>query len=254
MARMSCINALSRTSWILLIEGLLPTEVLKRRQVLKLILHSLWAAFILNLMFHNIVNGIKANNFMLINRMVYVLMPVMTSFAKSVAVLTNKKCFISLLKDLRSNIFNRHSEKQNEHIQFVDKISKIMLRYFTITMGLFLSVACLLPIITNVRILIPSPYNLGRYEILYKILHFFVILYMGLNAACFDLLYLSLMGLCIAQLNILQENLTYPLKSAYTLDSKIIDGNVEECLRHCVILHEMINKWVHIYNSECMVL
>lgn len=236
--KLSCIEAVSTTTSILLAEGLLPSANRHRFYPSKLIFHLIANALVVGVLITNILNGIRAGNATFINQMTCVLIPVVNLDAKSFTIFKNKNCFVSIMEDLKSDIFNTHSDKLNVHIQLVNKVSRLMSRYFMITMGVFVIFSCILPMMTNIRLLIPSPIDLGQLHILYEIMHFCCTTYLGINSTCFDVLYVSILGICIAQLNILETRLSNIYEESNKADINELDTILSECIK----LHDLINK------------
>lgn len=245
MSRTSCLQVISRTSNILLRQGFLPVKHEKQVPVLKLTFHLICYIFFYNLAIKNIINAINTSDIVLLNRvMCTVTLPVTTHITKTLTVIKNRKCFLLLLDDLNSDIFNRHSNEQNKIIQRVDYFAKLLLMYYTTVGILFLSMATFVPMIMDIRMLLPMPYNIENVDIYYKFVHTFITLYFGFNGVMFELLYFSMMGLCAAQLRILQSKLKSILESSLERKkhcSTSIQCIIEETLKECVILQELIN-------------
>ncbi|GJQ66183.1 hypothetical protein Trydic_g4243 [Trypoxylus dichotomus] len=177
--------------------------------------------------------------------MVCILIPEINLTVKGLILLKNKKCFVSILEDLNSDTFNIRNKKLNKHIQLVHKVSRLILRYFTLIMSTFLLIASVLPLMTNMKMLIPNPIESGRFEFIYRITHLLFTTYMAINSASLDVLYASLIGLCVAQLNILDARLENLFKGANErqLTKNFNDKHtiIGKRLRECIILHETIN-------------
>lgn len=164
--------------------------------------------------------------------------------AKSWTLLSNKQCFFSILMDLESGIFNKHSEKLNEHIKFIYRVSRIIYRYFVLALFAYLLVGSFLPIIINIGLIIPSPFEDGPFDIYYRMYHFFATAYMAFNTVGFDVLYLTLISLCVAQLDILKERLSnvfQEVKLSYDEDG-VGKKTPQQILKECVMLHQLINE------------
>ncbi|GJQ66728.1 hypothetical protein Trydic_g15859 [Trypoxylus dichotomus] len=188
----------------------------------------------------NIINAIKDGDQVFLNQMICIIIPEINLVAKGLAIIVHRRRFLSLLDDLNSDPFNGHSDKLNIHIQLVHKFGGIMLRIFRTSIVVFLIIASVLPIVTNQHILIPSPIELGRFSILYEIVHLMFSTYMGINSICFDVLYVCIIAVCIAQLDILRDRLIHVYEDSIdTIQGKY--RTTDELLVECVILHEMIN-------------
>lgn len=243
MNKVNCFYVISKATWIHLKQGLILSEELRIVEIFRSILHYIIHIFMLSILVLNINNGIKSQNVSLVNRMVCLLIPVSNLIAKALTLQKNRKCFLRLLEDLQSDAFNTHSEKSNTHIQFVDKIRALMLKYFMITIGVFLLVGSVLPVIINIDLLIPNPIRDGRYEVIYRILHFIGTTYFGFNSGCFDVLYVSLIAMCIAQLKILEEELVNIVGNSSEREFiELGNGNLKERLKQCVVLHVTIDQ------------
>ncbi|GJQ66207.1 hypothetical protein Trydic_g4265 [Trypoxylus dichotomus] len=62
--------------------------------------------------------------------------------------------------------------------------------------------------------IIPTPFEMGKYDVIYKAMHVVMCVYLGLNSTSFDVLYMTLLGICIAQLYILEEMLMHVYEEA----------------------------------------
>ncbi|KAK9730329.1 hypothetical protein QE152_g15295 [Popillia japonica] len=89
--------------------------------------------------------------------------------------------------------------------------------------------------------MVPASFDTGRLDIVYKTAHLFTAVYLGFNSTALDIMYIVLMALCAAQLNILKERLSSILKNN-RVDAKDMDEVIDGMLRNCVILHEAINR------------
>lgn len=207
MVKMNCIEPLMRVSNVLLREGLYPKEKLENLQLVKIILHFGFYALILSCVVMNGVDAVKTGNAMALNHATCIFFPTFNLAVKAMVVLRKRKYFLSLMEDLRSDVFNSHSEKLNEYVKFVHRTTELILRYYTIVMSAYVSITSVLPFVTNAKMMIPPPFDMKQYVVIYNILHVFIGAYLALNAASFDVLFMSLLGSCIAQLYILEQRL-----------------------------------------------
>lgn len=246
MVRISCTEPFTKTSWVLVSEGLLSEKKPTKVEIIKLLLHFTYYLLSFGLMMLSIVNAIKTNDILSLNRVICMIIAEVTVFAKSLSALLNGKCLLSILKDLQSDSFNRHNLEQNRYIQTVNWIANFILRYYVGLVAVFLSVTCLLPFFFDVGMMIPPPFDITKFAFLYKSANFFIVSYLSVNSVSCDVLYTSIMGLCIAQLTILQEKLMYALNEARALDeSRNFKGpylEEEQMLIECVTLHEILNR------------
>ncbi|GJQ66199.1 hypothetical protein Trydic_g4258 [Trypoxylus dichotomus] len=176
-----------------------------------------------------------------------VFIPTLIFVAKISTLFINKENYLWLLETLRGDVFNTHSESLNEHVQLVKQVGKVLLTYLAITMTVFLSIVSLLPLFINMDLLIPLPYRFDKFESYYKLCHLFITGYLCINSACLDLLFLSMLGLCMAELNILEERLSNILPDTlgkYESETFNLEFLVEEYLVECIVLHDTINKYV----------
>lgn len=236
---MNCLQVVSKPSWILLKLGLLPSKNKQKMWLLKTISHCLLYTFMLSLLILNILKGIRLNKAMFVNRMISLFIPGLNLLAKFLSIRKNDIYYLSALENLKSDIFNIRNKKTNQHIQLAEKISTLLLRYFAITISAIVFAACVLPIAIKTEPLIPCPIYIGKYVIFYNILHFPFIVYFAINTSCFDVLYMTLLGICIAQLTILEERLV-SLENIDVGDINKASRDVEEALRECIALHKMI--------------
>lgn len=246
MTKISCVEAISKISDSLLLHGLLPTKKIKRYQLLKVILQIVFYFVVLNLIIKNIVNALRKSDMILLNRMVCaMLIPVSMLLAKVIAVFKNKHYFFIILEYLDSNIFNDHNEELNRNIQKIAYIARLILRYYTIVGAAYLSLSTFLPMVMDISLLLPMPYNIGKFNVYYKYIHLLVMVYLTFQSLYFDMLYLSLLGLCVAQVHILQMKLRDIFensKEKATLYAVELNVITEEILKECVILHKLLDK------------
>lgn len=244
MPNARCDDVLSKSRRVLLKTGLWPTSKRTKYAIPKLIFNFIFHSTILTMIVCNIVDAKRRNDNTKLNWMMCVLCPVLTYIAKVTTISTNKIGFYSILDDLKSRTFNAHNGKLNEHIRQIDKISKLLLGYLTTTVLAFSAAGSILPIILQTEVMIfPAPMNLGKYSILYKIIHLFMTTYVSFNTVGLDVLYMSLLGLCRAQLDILEDRLSYILEDV-TNNRNDIEINVmmRYVVRECSILHDAVNE------------
>lgn len=243
MTNLNCAKLLTKTNWVLLKEGFLFEKDMGKIQLLKLILHVLYCIFIVILIGSSIGRAISIKDISVLNQLLCMFISAITVFAKEFTLLKHRFCFISIVSDARSDTFNAHNTKLNQHVLFVDRISELTLRYYIFIAIIFLSVTCLSPFVLNMKMMIPPPMDIRDYDYLYKIVHCLVIFYMSINSVTFDVLYISILGLCVAQLGILEERLTEIFKEAITKNgTKESYMEHYQVLKECVILHETINQ------------
>lgn len=94
MAKINCIEPLSRVNRVLAIEGLLPSgKARKEIQILKLILHTLFFVTTLFFIIMNGINAIKRGNGKALSHITCIFMPVVNLLMKLTAVLQKKGNF-----------------------------------------------------------------------------------------------------------------------------------------------------------------
>lgn len=238
---MNCFHVISISRRILLKQGLLPSRNKRKLRILKMMLHCLMYTIALSVLLINIIKGIRQHNPMFVNRMMCIVIPMLNILAKWLAILKNEKYYLSVLVMLKSDIFNTSDNKLSRHILLVEKISRLMSRYFIVTIGALFLVAGVLPIITEIEPLMPCPVDIGQYRILYNILHMPVAFYFAINSIGFDLLLMSLLGICVGELSILEERLV-GLENSNARNVNVISSNVQKALNECLVLHQMINE------------
>lgn len=245
MIAINCLQPLSDPYWFLKKIGLWPVNRLTKSIVLKLILHLLIAIFVATMIIQNIINAIHTKDFPLFNWMTCLLPPFLNWHIKVTTLFKKRNIFFSILDDLRSTTFNIHSKELNKYIQRIDRISKMLVKYFEAFIGVYVVICCLLPFVTDIKVGLPASFNLGKYDIVYKVGHVFFTIYVGGSSVAYDALYMSLMALCVAQLNILQARLTdlvddgknHHLNEALDFPEDLS----EDILRECLLLHKAIN-------------
>lgn len=250
--RINCFQPLRKPMWLLKVSGLWPLVIVTKLIGLQYLCNFIFDVLILYIVLHNIVNAVLAKNINLLNWMTCVLMPLINYYAKAITLFVNKRCLISILDDITGDMFNHHSQKLNKHIQFIFRISNIMIRYFAVVLTSFISIFGVLPIVTNIRPIIPAPFDLGKYAVLYNIGHLFAVIFMGAISTAFDVFFMSLMALCGAQLDILEErlmNIWVDANEAFEnpllkQQSATVHDVVQRTLKECIILHETINRLV----------
>lgn len=253
MARIMCTDPIVKNLNILGKEGLLPSNNFKLTQILKITFHVIFFSLATAINVANIVNAIENGSDMELNRATCVLIPLTQLIFKGVTILINKEYFFLLLDDLKSDAFNSHSIKLNVHIEFVYKVSDLLQKYYTVAIGSFIFVVAILPFVSNMRLMMPAPFDMGKYMFFYKIIHFFMTVYLATNSISLDVMYMSLIALGIAQLNILHEKLVNVFKDSRTLsENKYVGEDLEESdskfavteqeiLKQCIVHHEKIN-------------
>lgn len=249
MTKVMCLDTLKTVIYILSKEGLLFSEKITKFGILKVAVNFSLAAVLNALAILNIISGIKANNMELVNWMVCVLIPALLCATKAVTFVINRKCFLSILQDLSSLSFNAHNYRLNRHIHLIDRVSTLLLKYFIIADIVIIIAFCILPFAINMRMVVPPPFHTGRFDVLYKLFHLILCSYVGGNMASFDTLYMTLMGLGVAQLNILKERLTDVFEDVNNL-AKVtgesilseINAGALHILKECIILHKIIIK------------
>lgn len=239
MIKVHCMKTLAAPHWILTKSGLWPVKTLSIVTTLKITFNIIIDAAVYILIVHNIINAVNSNNTKLLNWMTCIVIPITGYIAKSATLLLNKSCFFSIVDDLKSATFNLHSEQSNKHIKFINKISIMMMRYFATAQIVFALIFNILPFVMNIQMMLPPSFNTGRFDVAYKIVHLFAAIYLGFNSTALDILCMVLMALCAAQLNILEERLTNILLDK--LQNNNAHLKLDNVLRDCVILHQMIN-------------
>ncbi|KAK9686258.1 7tm Odorant receptor [Popillia japonica] len=204
-----------------------------------MMLHFIVNSATLSVLVLNIVKGIRLNKPMFINRMIWIVIPLINFLAKLLAIHKNKKYYLLVIKNLKSDIFNIQDKKLRQHILLIERISELMWKYFALTIGVLYLVSCVFPVVMDTEPLMPCPVDIGRYDILYRVLHLAFTFYYAVNSPGCDLLLMSLLGICIAQLSILKERLTGLSNSN---NGEEISPPVDKTLSECVALHKMINE------------
>lgn len=195
----------------------------------------------LSVLILNIIKGIKLNKPMFINRMIWIVIPLINFLAKLIALHKNKKYYLFVIQNLKSDSFNTQDKQLNQHILLIEKISGLMWKYFGLTIGVMYLVSCVLPVVVDIEPLMPCPVNIGKYDTFYRILHLTFTFYYAINSPGCDLLLMSLLGICIAQLSILKERLI-GLRGSDTETVNAMSVHVEKTLRECIALHKVINE------------
>lgn len=236
---MNCLKIILKPTRILLIQGLVPSGNKKHVRILKTILHCVVYILLFSLLTLNVIKGIRLNKVMFVNRMICLIIPGLNILAKWLGIRINEGHYVSILGNLMSDIFNTRNEILNRHLQSVERISRLLFRYFAITTGALFLAACVLPILLKTQPLVPCPVDIGQYQIFYNILHFPFTLYFAINSPCLDALFMSLLAICITQLTILQEQLIR-LEDFDACNTNTHSKELDYTLRKCVNLHKMI--------------
>lgn len=248
MPKINCIEPLVKVNRILSKEGLLPNGTGRKQiHIVQLTLHTLLAGTALLFMIINGINAIKTGNGRALIHSVCTIMPGANLVVKLVVVLVKKETLLSLLGYLKSDVFNSHSDELNGYVRVVHGISELIWKYYIVVIAGYVFVVGALPILLDTKTMqIPPPFDMGRYEILYKFLHVVICIYFGINSICLDVLFMSLIGLCIAQLYILEKRLIYVLEEVDRMcenrDPKEMSLCEERILKFCIILHESLNQ------------
>ncbi|GJQ66210.1 hypothetical protein Trydic_g4268 [Trypoxylus dichotomus] len=117
--------------------------------------------------------------------------------------------------------------------------------YFIVSLTAYILIGSFLPLLVDISLSIPAPFDTGKYDIIYKVAHFFATGYLAFNTLGLDMLFLTLLSICVAQLNILQERLSKVLEDARKecKSNTKLTLEVHSILRDIVILHETINRF-----------
>lgn len=246
MSKITYREALTVPIQLLIKMGLWPGNEMCTTLVLKLLFNLIVAITTEAIMLQNIANGIRTKNMKLLNWSICVFFPLTNLHVKTIPLWMNRKVFRSVLEDLDSRAFTEHPDKLNRHIQIIGRVANMIVRYFAIVMTIFLSIFSVLPSFTNVLLMMPAPFDTGRFDIAYRIAHLLVTSYLATMSATIDTFYMSLIALSGAELNILKERLMNILEEANeshgTLNKDDFDVTVWTILKECVILHDTITK------------
>lgn len=244
MVKINCTKTLENCEWILKKIGIWPASKFTKRRITKLILNWFLYISVFLILIFDIKIAIESANYNLLNTMTCILMPLVNLTAKSSTLLINGREFCLLLKDLESIFFNKHTDKLNKHIQLINKISNILLKYFTIALSTYIIIGIIVPLTKNRETIIPVPFDTGKFDAIYKCYFLFTSVYMAFESIGLDVMYMTLLSLGCAQLNILQYQLTNVAKYLnlpYEYKNKM-KLNVGYILNHCIALHETINQ------------
>lgn len=248
MYHVCCKETLSTPRWFLEKSGAWPSKTLTLSGILKLLINLTVNITVFILIIMNAINALESNNMMLLNWMICILIPLVTFCGKLITLVKNKKCFFSIINCMESDIFNSHDEKLNQYVRKIHNILKLLSKYFIVAVTILVSMFCILPFVKNSMEILPAPFDTGNYDILYKIAHLLVFLYYSFVSISLDTLNLTLLALGGAELDILKEKLLNVIEDAKAYCCSDIkqrtstENVIENILRDCVILHELINK------------
>lgn len=181
MNKINCIDTLSPVTWYLTREGLFPAKRYTYLHLIKLLINLLFYSLIVNILTLNLIKAISTKNVVLFNKVTTIFLPILNILAKALAILVNRASFLSILEDLKSATFNNHSESNNNYIQIVDRLSKMMLKVFIVSSVIYIFMTSILPVVTNLTLMIPPPIYMGKYSLLYKFVHLLMAIYLGCN-------------------------------------------------------------------------
>lgn len=246
MSKIGYEEALAIPISVLIKMGLWPAQRVNRLVILKSLMNIVIAIITETIMVSNIIQAVRSQNMKLLNWSICVFFPLTNLHIKALSLWINRSYFLSLLNDLGSTSFNNHSMNSNRHIQTIAKISDVIVKYFALVMAVFLSIFSLLPSFTNVPLMMPPPIDVGKFDIAYRIGHLLITSYLATMSATIDSLYMSLIALSNAQLDILRERLISVSEEANTvcdgLNEMKWDTRVWIILKECVILYDTITK------------
>ncbi|KAK9708266.1 hypothetical protein QE152_g27316 [Popillia japonica] len=144
---------------------------------------------------------------------------------------------INVLEDAEAISENFHGKNLNTAAE--DILKECIVLHDTIN--------SILPFFTNMPVMIPASFNTGEYDVIYKLAHLFATAYFSINSASIDALYLSLIALCTAQLQILERKLINVLEDAEAISENFHGKNLntaaEDILKECIVLHDTINRY-----------
>lgn len=245
MSVTTCYEVISSCTWILKQTGLYPTKTPTFLDPLKHFFNLTLHIIIYTVLTSNIVIAISTSNKSLFSWQLPLFLPVSHYYLKIKVLLVPRKRFFSILKDLKCKEFNSHNQGLNKHIRNLHKITKFLVKYFSSLSATVIVIFCLTPILYDSLLLVPSPIPTGNFDILYKILHFLFMSYIAWNYVGVETLYMTLLGLCAAQLRILRTKIANVLEwsqeSFNEENTKNIDLLVQSSLKDCIILHNKIN-------------
>nr|QBB72958.1 odorant receptor [Protaetia brevitarsis] len=228
--------------------GLWPAKKVNLVVISKLFMNIVIAIITETVMVSNIIQAARSVNMKLLNWSICVFFPLTNLHIKALSLWINRSYFLSLLNDLDSTSFNNHPVKLNRHIQTIAKISDVIVKYFALVMVIFLSIFSLLPSFTNLPLMMPPPFDMGKFDVAYRIGHLLATSYLATMSATIDSLYMSLIALSNAQLDILRERLIKVSEDANELcdsmDKMKWDAGVWIILKECVLLHDTITKYI----------
>ncbi|GJQ66198.1 hypothetical protein Trydic_g4257 [Trypoxylus dichotomus] len=120
-------------------------------------------------------------------------------------------------------------------------------RYFAGMVVIMVLLCGFLPFVADVKLMIPAPFNTGKFDVGYKILHIVIIGYLGVTLVGLDMLYMTLIGLGVAQINILEERLINVSENYKQLSKENEITNLsftKRILPECAILYEAIYWYI----------
>lgn len=253
MSYVSCLDVIDSPRWILTKNGLYPIKIITKSVILKLIINFILHISTYGIVIHNVFIALRTRNTTLLNWVTCVLLPMTNYYAKIATLIFRRTIFFSILDDLKSKEFNPRNKKLNENIQRVNTISKMLIRYFALSIGSCVIIFSFLPIVMNSLMMIPASFNTGRYDLLYKILHCIFTSYMSYTCFGVDILYMTLLGLCSAELDILHEKLLNTLNDSRNICNEYEAANIviveHIVLKECVFMHNKINRYEIMINA-----
>lgn len=242
MDRINCGRTIEKPKFILSTSGVWPTAKTTIPTIFSIVFNLCFETMVLTIVTFNILDAIKYKQINLLNKMICIAIAVINYIAKTGTLTINKKCFLSIIEDLESDVFNGHSRKLNNHIHNIYNNCNLVFRYFAVVLVMYSLIGSILPMIVDIPLTIPVSFYRGKYQFQYKIFHFFFTALLSYNTIGLDILCLTLISVSIAQMDILQERLINVLEDCKeTCGNKyFLNLEVERNLRECVILHKKI--------------
>lgn len=244
MVRVKCAAALESSKWILSILGVWMQDKITTLQKIQIFIGICTNIAAILIIYQNIVNAAKLKDYGYLNRMTCLLAEDITYTAKWFTLMVNRKYFEAILLDIDSQAFNTHNETLNAHIEYICRTSRILLGYLVIVIAIYLTVGSILPIFLNISLVIPSPFESDVYDSVYMFAHLYMCCYLAIGVMGLDLLYLTLLSMCLAQLNILNGRLVKIAESIRATNELKMVTIVQNytIVREIVRLHDAINR------------
>lgn len=234
---------------MMLKSGIWPKEYPTLVYKIKTFLSWFFAIGLLVVQLMQAINDIK--DFAKLSETLYIMVAVLGYIIKLGVFTYRKEKFLEMVNFLKGPIFTSYPDEYDhfmkKNIKYASLAANTLKYFFMSCVVLYL----IFPIIDQVPLPFPFPYELGRYTFVMYAFQIAAEGYAAWNNACIDTLCTCMMGVAVAQLEILSEKIIHIKKDHAQLGTYEISERKEEIavrrIRQCVQHHLAIMRLKLIY-------